>query len=378
MHWLDDAIQDLAQRDLLRVPLRITATDATHASLGGQLVTVFCANDYLGLRFHPSVVAADRSSFTGAGASRLVSGNDPRHEEAEAALATYVRLEAALVMNSGYAANVGAIPALMQDGDAIFSDAFNHASIVDGCRLSRATVHVFPHADVAALERLIESQRPFRRGWIVTESLFSMDGDVVPLAEYARIARADDLHLYVDEAHAIGVIGPDGRGECARVAITPDVLVGTLGKALGGAGAFIAGTASLRTYLWSRCRTHVFSTGLPPALAAAASSAVRIASTEPRRRERLHANIQRLRSHLRSLARPPLSREDSPIIPIVLGNERVALDVSRALLCDGFFVQAIRPPTVPPGTSRLRVTLSAEHTADEIDSFAASLARHLP
>ncbi|MEI8259568.1 MAG: aminotransferase class I/II-fold pyridoxal phosphate-dependent enzyme, partial [Deltaproteobacteria bacterium] len=210
---------------------------------------LFCGNDYLGLRLHPAVLGAAHDALAlgaGAGSSRLVSGNLEPHERAERALADYVGHDAALLGSSGFAVNIGTLPALTGPGDVIFSDALNHASIVDACRLSRARTIVFPHLDHVALAAALPAARPFRRGWIVTESVFSMDGDLAPLAAYATLAAAAGLHLYVDEAHSLGVIGPDGRGLCAATAVRPDVLVGTLGKALGCAGAFVAGREVLR------------------------------------------------------------------------------------------------------------------------------------
>ncbi len=336
----------------------------------------FCGNDYLGLRFHPAVVGAAHEALelgAGAGSSRLVSGNVEPHERAERALAEYVGCEATLLTSSGFAANVGTLPALTGPEDVVFSDALNHASIVDACRLSRARTVVFPHLDHAALAAAVREARPFRRGWVVTESLFSMDGDLAPLTDYAKLAATEDLHMYVDEAHALGVVGPDGRGLCAATSIRPDVLVGTLGKAFGCAGAFVGGAAILRTYLWSRNRSHVFSTGLPPSVAASAAAAVRCAATEPGLRLRLHANITRLRGHLTRMNRLPPSHPDAPILPLIVGDDRKATALSAALLDAGYFVHAIRPPTVPAGTARLRITVSAAHADDELDGLAAAL-----
>jgi 8-amino-7-oxononanoate synthase len=380
VRWLDDEIRALDERHLLRQPRRTAPLGATHAVVDGRTATVFCGNDYLGLRFEPAVIDAARAALahgTGAGASRMVSGNLPEHEDLERVIANLTGAESALLASSGFAANVAALECLAGPQDIVFSDTLNHASLIDGCRLSRARVAVFPHRDATALAHTITSQRPFRRGWIVTESVFSMDGTVAPLTEYSELAKTENLHLYVDEAHAIGVLGPDGAGACAAARVRPDVLVGTLGKAFGAAGAFIAGSRNLRPFLWSRHRGHVFSTGTPPATAAAATRAIQIARSEPHLREALRANVHRLRTRLAELQLPVPSHPDVPILPIVVGDEARAVAVSAALLERGFFVQAIRPPTVPAGTARLRVTVSAAHTREQIDDFAAALAATL-
>lgn len=381
MRWLDNALDDLAKNHLLRRPTLTEPLGPTHALVDGKPVRVFCGNDYLGLRFHPTVIAAARDALvhgTGSGASRMVSGNLPEHEALEAHVARWLECDAALLANSGFAANIASLPALAGPEDVVFSDALNHASLVDAARLSRARIVVYPHADADALAEAVDRNRPFRRGWIVTESLFSMDGDLAPLTRLAEIAAREQIHLYVDEAHALGVLGPDGRGECAATRVRPDALVGTFGKAFGSAGAFLAGTEPLRRYLWSRHRGHVFSTGAPPSVAAASLAAMKVATTHPEIRTRLRANIQRLRTHLADLGRPATSHPDAPIIPIVIGDPRVALDISSALIDRGYFVQAIRPPTVPVGTARLRITLSAAHDDADIDGFARALADVLP
>jgi 8-amino-7-oxononanoate synthase len=302
----------------------------------------------------------------------------PAHRELERALAAFLDRSAALVFPSGYQTNVGVLTALAGRDDLIVSDALNHASLVDGCRLSRARVEIYPHGDAAAARRLLETAGPARRRLLVTESLFSMDGDAAPLAALAEIAAATDSILVVDEAHAFGVLGPGGRGLCAAAGVAPDVLIGTLGKAAGAAGGFVAGPGELRDLLVNRARTFVFTTALPPPVAAAASAAVRLlaASEGDRRRAALADHIRSLTGDLAArglIAQAP----PGPIVPVVLGSEARALQVATALRDRGFFVPAIRPPTVPAGSSRLRVTLSAAHEPAEVRGFAAALVESL-
>lgn len=381
MHWLEDDLHHAEQHALLRRPTTLTYQTPTRALVDGRSLVVFCSNDYLGLRFDPRLREAARRVLethgTGTGASRLVSGNHDLHEHTERTLAALVNRPAALLASSGFAANVGALSCLLGPDDVVFSDALNHASIIDGCRLSRARVVVYPHGDHAALAREIPRQRPFRRGWVVTESLFSMDGDLAPLPELRALCDREGLFLYVDEAHALGTFGPHGQGVTATLGLATDVLVGTLGKALGSQGAFVAGTESLRLYLWNRCRSFVFSTGLCPPAVAAACEAAHIIRHDTALRARLQDNLRHLREALRDLGLPIGGHPESPILPLVVGEETRALALSQRLRDEGFFVQAIRPPTVPRGTARLRITVSAAHTHEDIAGLVAALARHV-
>jgi 8-amino-7-oxononanoate synthase len=289
----------------------------------------------------------------------------------EVDLAAYVGRPSALLFPSGYQANLGVVTALAGPADLVVSDAANHASLIDGCRLSKATIEVFAHRDARAAARALARAGQFRRRILVTESLFSMDGDTAPLADLAALADEHDAVFLVDEAHALGVCGPEGRGLCADAGITPDVLVGTLGKAFGAAGGFAAGSATLREYLVNRARPFVFATAAPPAVAAAASAALRLSGGPEGETRRA-----RLRSHRRRLNQALDTRiPDSPgaIVPVLLGRDERALAASARLRELGLFVPAIRPPTVPEGTARLRVTLSSEHTGDDIDQLAAAL-----
>jgi 8-amino-7-oxononanoate synthase len=339
----------------------------------------FASNDYLGLCAHPALAAAAatvaaRDGF-GASASRLVTGDLPAHRELEAALAGFVGLPAALLFPSGYQTNIGVLGALAGPEDLIVSDALNHASIIDGCRLARARVAIYPHRDAEAARRLLADGRGSRRRILVTESLFSMDGDVAPLGPLAEAAAATDAILVVDEAHALGVLGPDGRGLAAAAGVVPDVLVGTLGKAFGAAGGFAAGVRPLRDVLVNRARAFIYTTALPPPIAAAAGAALSlVAGPEGERRRAVVDGHRRalgerlVASGLRADIAP------GPIIPVVLGIEARALAVSAALRARGIWVPAIRPPTVPPGSARLRVTLSADHRPADVAALADALA----
>lgn len=375
-HWFESDLDEQRAATRLREPRTLDYRDNTHAVLSGSLVTVFCGNDYLGLRSHPQLANAVREQLTldtvGSGASRLVSGDIPIFGEAETAFARFVSSEASLLFSSGFAANVGTLPAVATTGDVIFSDALNHASIVDGCRLSRARTVVFEHANTRALIAEIAAARPFRRGWIVTESVFSMDGDIAPIADLRRIADREGLGLYVDEAHGIGVFGAGGRGVCSEQNARPDVLIGTLGKALGGAGAFVAGSRALRLWLWNRARSFVFSTGVSVPNAAMALAGIQLVEAEPGRISAVRARAAQLRAALRARGVIAGGRDDCPIVPVIVGDDARAVSVSLALLERGFFVSAIRPPTVPRGTSRLRITVSAMHTEDEIERLATA------
>ena len=345
----------------------------------------FSSNDYLGLASDPRLVEAAsramRDHGVGVGAARLISGNNPEHESLEADLADFFEAERALVFGSGYAANVGTISALTERGDVIFSDALNHASVIDGCRLSRADVHVYPHADTTALAMLLDRHRASaRRALIVTDGLFSMDGDVAPLAEIVDFARRFDAWTYVDDAHAVGVVGENGRGTASDAGLDGaiDVTVGTLGKAFGVAGAFVCGTATLAQFLLNRARSFVFSTAMLPAQAAAAREGLRIARVEAWRRDAVRENARRIRSTLEQIGIDTVDGAGTAhVIPVPLGDGGLTVRVGADLAARGFLVGAIRPPTVPARTSRLRIAASAAHTADQIAGLGNALAEAL-
>jgi 8-amino-7-oxononanoate synthase len=351
--------------------------------VGGRRVLSLCSNNYLGLANHPEVieaaVAAARAVGVGAGASRLISGSMRLHHRLEEHLAAFKRTAACLLFTSGYHANLGAITALVGPGDAVFSDALNHASLIDGCRLSRAAVHVYPHADVAALDARLRAA-PARRRLIVTDSIFSMDGDAAPLAAICDLAERHDAMVMVDEAHATGVTGPRGAGLVDALGLHDRVTVqmGTLGKALGTFGAYVAGSRALIDLLVNTARTAIFTTALPPAVAAAADAALTLVEREPERRDALRRNASHLRAGLLALDFEVPGEADGHILPVMVGEARATMALSAALLERGVFAHGIRPPTVPDGTARLRATVMATHTAAELDAALAAFAALAP
>jgi 8-amino-7-oxononanoate synthase len=382
---LEAELAELAAGDRLRACPETAGASRVHVRVSGQPRLSFCSNDYLGLAGHPALLAAAAAAAArdgfGASASRLVSGDLPSHRHLEERLASFLGREATLVFPTGYQANLGVLSALCGPEDLIVSDALNHASIIDGCRLSRAKVSVYPHADTAAAARLLSpGTTTFRRRILVTESLFSMDGDAAPLAALAAVAAAADAIFIVDEAHAFGVLGPAGRGLCAATGVLPDVLVATLGKALGSVGGFVAGDRALRQILINRARTFIYTTAIaPPAAAAAAAALDLIAGPEGDwRRARLAEHCgwlgQRL-TKLRFDESAPVRL--GPILPLRIGSDARALTVSAALADRGIFVPAIRPPTVPVGTARLRITLSSAHEQSDLSALVTAITEAL-
>ena len=337
----------------------------------GKHVLGLCSNNYLGLAGHPALSAAARDALAaeglGSGASRHISGNMAAHRQAEQALAHYVGHASSALFSSGYACNVGVVQGLVDRHDVVFSDRLNHASLIDGARLSRAQVVIYEHADVADLQRKLQSQRQRGRGaLILTESLFSMDGDLAPLVELSALAKRYDAGLVVDEAHALGVLGPSGRGLCAERGVTADVVVGTLGKSFGAQGAFAAGSDEVVELIRNRARSYIFSTAPAPLMGTVAVAALRLVQEADGLRATLRAHSTRLRDGLRRLDyRVP--QGDGPIIPVMVGEPGPTMELSRALFELGVFVHGVRPPTVPAGTGRLRVVPMASHSTDDID-----------
>jgi 8-amino-7-oxononanoate synthase len=321
----------------------------------------FCSNDYLGLA-SPSWQSTSQSSF-GAGASRLVSGDHREHLDLERTAADWVGLASALAFTSGYAANVGALSALVGPDDLVVSDELNHASMIDGLRLSRGHVEVVPHLDASAVRMVLaQSSRP--RAWVVTESYFSMDADGPALRDLRAICDEFRAALYIDEAHALGVLGPEGRGRCFEAGIVADVLVGTFGKAVGAAGAFVASSPEIRSWLWNRARSFVFSTALSPALAEAARSGIDRARIDGHLREAVLARALEFRSGM--LARGLDVRGFGPIVPWVIGASDRAMRIAEELNRRDVYALAIRPPSVPEGTARIRLTVTANHSSADI------------
>jgi 8-amino-7-oxononanoate synthase len=378
---------EVLERAGLRRTLRtVERRAAPEIVVDGHSAVDFSSNDYLGLagdrRLCEAVQEAVAQGGVGATASRSIAGNRPAHGQLEHELAALKTAEAALLFTSGYTANVGALPVLAGKRDVIYSDALNHASIVDGCRLSKATTRTFPHADLAALERmLVEDHGLYRRRVIAVEGVYSMDGDLFPLDRLVPLARAHGAWIYLDDAHGSGVLGPSGAGTAEHFGVSGqvDVTMGTLGKAFGVAGAYVAGPAVLRDLLLTRARSFLFTTAAPPALAAAALAAVRIGRAERWRRDQLAVNARRLAAGLQALGHSPVGPgAPGHIAPVIIGGSEQTMEIGQALLDRGFLVGAVRPPTVPLGSARLRVTLSAAHTAAQIDGLVAALAELLP
>jgi 8-amino-7-oxononanoate synthase len=372
--WAAETLAELQAQGLLRALEPLDTPQGAVVRVAGQRLVNFASNDYLGLAADPGLrtLAAEAALRwgVGAGASRLVVGELPPHASLEAALAQLEGTEAALVFSSGYAANVGAVGALVGEGDAVFSDALNHASLVDGCRLSRARTLVYRHRDVAHLADLLAATSA-RRKLVVTDAVFSMDGDLAPLRELDALCREAGAALLVDEAHATGVLGPRGAGACAALQVRPDVRVGTLSKALGTSGAWVGGSAALKALLVNRARPFIYSTGLPPAACATAEAAVQRLEADGGARDRLWSNIRMLAAGLTALGWDAAGQ--SAIFSLPLGSPARALEAAARLRRAGLLVKAIRPPTVPEGTSRLRLAVSSAHTGAELEALLAAL-----
>jgi 8-amino-7-oxononanoate synthase len=354
---------------------RISLTEGGRWVVDGKPVIHLSSNDYLGLARHPAVVEAAREAIgrwgTSASSARLIAGTLEPHRVLEEALAEFEGTEAALLFSTGYMANLGLIGALVGPGDVVYSDSLNHASIVDGCRLAGAKVRTYPHCHVETLERMLaedDAQGDFRRRVIVTDGLFSMDGDIAPLSSLVSLKERYDCWLVVDEAHATGVLGRGGRGSIEHCGVSGKVefIVGTLGKSLGSFGAYVAAERDAIEYLINRARSFIYTTALPPSAVASALVALKIIESEPERRERLWANIKRLAQGLESLG-VETRRPHTQIFPILVGGDAETMALSDDLLTEGLFAQGIRPPTVPKGTARLRMTVTAALEEGEID-----------
>ncbi len=377
LDWIQHESDALKHADLWRRRAVRFGPQAAEMTLDGHRLINFGSNDYLGLASDPRLIQAARLAWTegwGSGASPLISGYSDSHRELEEALAAFEGTEAALLFNSGFAANSGTIAALVGPGDVVFTDRKNHASLLDGCRLSRADVRPYPHTDCQRLERLLARSTGHRRRLIVTDSLFSMDGDLAPLFEIAELAERHGAMLMIDEAHATGVFGQSGRGVAEQLGVDEriPIRVGTLSKALGSLGGFVAGSRSLIDWLVNRARPYVFSTATPPALAVAGRAAIEIVRKESWRREGLLRRAEQLRRRLVECGWN-VGDSSSQIIPIVVGDPETALRVSAGLKEQGYFVPAIRPPTVPEGESCLRISLTYGHGEEMVDGLVKAL-----
>lgn len=369
--FLYNILGKLHEQNLYRSLRPLEGAQQAHVVFEGQKVVNFCSNNYLGLANDPRLLQAAHRALDkeglGSGASRLICGNMASHQELENRLATFKQAEKTLVFSSGYMANVGIISALCDREDIVLSDKLNHASIVDGILLSRAECRRYPHKDMKALEEMLLTSQNYRKRLIVTDSVFSMDGDTAPLKEIVALAQKYGAMVMVDEAHGLGVLGEHGRGlaEELHVEEAIDIHMGTLSKAAGSFGAYVCGSKALIDVLINKARSFIYTTAMPPAVAAASIEAINIIEREPDRRAQLKENAQYLRQGLENLGFDTMG-STTPIIPVLLRDTSIATELAKKLLARGIFVQGIRPPTVPEGTARLRVTVMATHTKEDI------------
>jgi 8-amino-7-oxononanoate synthase len=367
-----DEINDLKKRGLYREMRTVEGEQDSSVVINGKRVLMFSSNNYLGLANHPGLKKASMDTAlyygTGSGGSRLISGSMEVHRTLEKELALFKGTDGALLFSSGYHANVGAISALAGEGDLILSDEFNHASIVDGCRLSRGEVRVYKHGDMNSLKEILRRSSKFKQRLIVTDSVFSVDGDIAPLPDIVDLAEKYSALVMVDDAHGTGVLGKKGKGAIEHFGIAGkvEIQMGTLGKALGSFGAYIAGSEDLIQYLVNKTRSLLYTTALPPSVCGSALAALQILGERPELVSKLRNNANYFRKGMRDLGYP-IPESGTPILPLVLRDPFVTMNMARSLFDEGVYVQGIRPPTVPEGTSRLRITLMASHTREQLD-----------
>ena len=387
-------LNDLAEAGLLRRPVTVEGRQGPRVRVNGAEYLCFCSNNYLGLADHPALAEAAKAAVdkygTGGGASRLVSGTMAIHRELEDAVARFKGAEAAIIFPTGYMANVGTIPALVGRSDTVYCDRLNHASIFDGCRLSGATLRVYPHKDIAKLDELLGRERE-GAALVVTDTVFSMDGDLAPLPALADVCERHGAMLMIDEAHATGVLGETGRGAAehlgkngdwhqrseAKTCLSPLfsqrlIVMGTLSKAAGSLGGYVAGSRDLIDLLVNKARSFIYTTALPPAVCAASIAGLRIIEQEPERRAALWARAKQLQDGLRKLGFD-IGPTETPITPLIVGESAAAVELSKKLFERHILAPAIRPPTVPEGGARIRLTPMATHTAEDIDALIAAL-----
>lgn len=377
LNFISEELKGLKRLKLERRLRLIESAQSPEIILEGRKVILLCSNNYLGLAnsqfLKEAAINAIKKYGVGSGASRLISGNMILHEELETRIAGFKKTDCALLFNSGYHANIGIIPAMVSEGDLILSDELNHASIIDGCRLSKANIIIYPHKDVDFIEKVLKKSK-HRKKLIITDGIFSMDGDIAPLAEIVYLKNKYDFILMVDEAHATGVIGENGRGvvDYFNLNGTVDIMMGTLGKALGCYGAFVATNNIFKKYLINKARSLIFSTSLPPLICASAITAIDIVEKRPGLIKRLHKNVALIKKRLRRLFHK-IPENEVPIIPLIIGEEGKTMKICEMLLREGIFIQGLRPPSVPPGTSRLRLTVMATHTEEQLNSVASAI-----
>ncbi len=370
--FLNTVLSRLQEQKLNRILRSVAGPQGAHIFFEGKEVINFCSNNYLGLANDPELIDAAKEALEeeglGAGASRLICGNMASHVRLEKRIATFKQVESCLVFSAGYMANLGILSALCDREDIIFSDKLNHASIVDGILLSRAQWKRYPHKDMHALEEMLKESLGYKKRVIVTDSIFSMDGDVAPLREIVALAKKYEAMVMIDEAHSFGVLGKQGRGLAEELGLEKDIDVqmGTLSKAAGSFGAYCCGSRALIDFLINKARSFIFTTAMPPSIAAASIRAMEIMEREPQRREDLRLNAALMRAGLQRSGFDTMG-STTPIIPVLLGDASVAVAFSQKLFDKGILAQAIRPPTVPENTARLRVTVMATHSRDDIE-----------
>ncbi|MCX5751503.1 MAG: 8-amino-7-oxononanoate synthase [Candidatus Saganbacteria bacterium] len=379
---LQKELQALDDKGLLRTLKNISKVTGNKIIINGKEYLNFCSNNYLGLADHPLVKekakkAIDDFGF-GSGASRLISGTTILHQDLEAKLATFKHREACLVFTSGYQANIGIISSLAGEEDTIIIDRLNHASIIDACKFSKAKLQVYPHKDMEALKKVLQRSERFDKRLIITDSVFSMDGDISPIPEILKLAKKYHALVMVDEAHSTGVLGKTGRGIEEHFGIKGeiDILMGTLSKALGSLGGFVCGSKPLIDYIANKARSFIYSTALPPSACAAALASLGIIETNPDRLKQLWTNVQYLKTKIQALGFNILGSE-TPIIPILIGESKKTMKASKTLFENGIFVSGIRPPTVAEGEARLRITVNALHTTKEMEQLVHALQNNL-
>ena len=374
LEWIESDLERIKEKDLFRILTELETGQSPDITISGKNYILLGSNGYLGLSVDPAVKKAALEALekygAGSGGSRLVSGSTDLHRELEDCIARFKKTEAAILFSSGYLANVGTISSLVGEGDVVYSDELNHASIIDGCRLSKAEIKIYPHLDTEGLESLLreDSARKCRK-LVVTDTVFSMDGDVAPLKEITELSEKYGAALMVDEAHATGVLGKRGSGATEYIGVEERVpiVMGTLSKAVGSLGGYVAGSQKLIDFIRNRVRSYIFDTSLPAPSLAASITAIHIIENEPERRERLWSLIHRFKAGIESIGLTVMP-SDSAIVPVLVGEAAPALRFASMLRERGVYTPAVRPPSVPPGMCRIRVTLMATHTEEQIDA----------
>lgn len=379
MHnWLEIELEQIKEKGLYRELKTAESIPASSVVINGIEYLMAASNNYLGLagdrRLIRAAIIAHEKFGIGSSGSRLTTGNTILHDQLEQRIASFKNKEAAMLFSSGYLANIGVISSLAGEEDCILSDELNHASIIDGCRLSKAKTIVYKHVDMEDLEKKLKEAQGYRYRFIVTDGVFSMDGNIAPLPDIVKLAKQYDAYVIVDDAHATGVLGENGRGTSEFLNVDVDVTIGTLSKAVGTEGGFVVGSQKLIDYLRNKARSFIFQTGMSPGIAAASKKAIDIIEEEPDRREHLHRLERKLREKLVNSGFCILG-EQTPIIPVVIGEADKAVQFAQKLLEAGIYAPAIRPPTVPEGMSRIRLTLMASHTEEEISYIHQSIER---